>query len=69
MGCVTFARGGEPVGQLCPAGRSAPPEIHGAEGELWRAIFAAACAAAGAAVTRAEGRAAGRRARCLERAV
>jgi len=54
MGCVTFARGGEPVGQLCPAGRSAPPEIHGAEGELWRAIFAEACAAAGLEVTRAE---------------
>jgi len=30
------------------------PRIHGAEGELWRAIFAEACAAAGLAVTRAE---------------
>jgi len=33
---------------------AAHPMIHGAEGELWRAIFAEACAAAGAVVTRAE---------------
>jgi hypothetical protein len=30
------------------------PLIHGAEGELWRAIFAEACGAAGVTVTRAE---------------
>jgi hypothetical protein len=30
------------------------PLIHGAEGELWRAIFAEACAAAGVPVRRAE---------------
>jgi hypothetical protein len=33
---------------------AAHPMIHGAEGELWRAIFAEACTAAGLAVTRAE---------------
>src|SRR5215468_10826191 len=33
---------------------AAHPMIHGAEGELWRAIFAEACAAAGLVVTRAE---------------
>jgi len=33
---------------------AAHPMIHGAEGELWRAIFGEACAAAGVAVTRAE---------------
>lgn len=33
---------------------AAHPMIHGAEGELWRAIFADACAAAGLEVTRAE---------------
>ena len=33
---------------------AAHPMIHGAEGELWRAIFAEACGAAGASVTRAE---------------
>jgi hypothetical protein len=32
---------------------AAHPLIHGAEGELWRAIFAEACAARGLAVTRA----------------
>jgi hypothetical protein len=32
---------------------AAHPTIHGAEGELWRAIFAEACAARGVAVTRA----------------
>src|SRR5215475_4430731 len=30
------------------------PMIHGAEGELWRAIFAEACGAAGVTVARAE---------------
>lgn len=41
---------------LAPVDRivAAHPMIHGAEGELWRAIFAEACAAAGLAVTRAE---------------
>jgi hypothetical protein len=41
---------------LAPVDRiiAAHPMIHGAEGELWRAIFADACAAAGVAVTRAE---------------
>jgi hypothetical protein len=33
---------------------AAHPMIHGAEGELWRAIFAEACAAGGATVARAE---------------
>jgi hypothetical protein len=33
---------------------AAHPMIHGAEGELWRAIFAEACMAAGLAVTRAD---------------
>jgi hypothetical protein len=33
---------------------AAHPRIHGAEGELWRAIFGEACAAAGLAVSRAE---------------
>lgn len=32
---------------------AAHPLIHGAEGELWRAIFAEACAGGGGAVTRA----------------
>src|SRR5262245_6954033 len=32
----------------------AHPMIHGAEGELWRAIFAEACAAAGVSATRAD---------------
>src|SRR5262249_53513723 len=42
--------------ELAPVDRivAAHPLIHGAEGELWRAIFAEACAAAGLAVTRAE---------------
>ena len=41
---------------LAPVDRivAAHPMIHGAEGELWRAIFAEACVAGGAAVTRAE---------------
>jgi len=41
---------------LAPVDRiiAAHPMIHGAEGELWRAIFAEACAADGVAVTRAE---------------
>src|SRR5262245_29669193 len=41
---------------LAPVDRivAAHPMIHGAEGELWRAIFAERCAASGAAVTRAE---------------
>jgi len=41
---------------LAPVDRivAAHPMIHGAEGGLWRAIFAEACAAAGVAVTRAE---------------
>ena len=41
---------------LAPVDRivAAHPMIHGAEGELWRAIFAEACAAAGLAVERAE---------------
>lgn len=41
---------------LAPVDRivAAHPMIHGAEGELWRAIFAEACAEAGIAVTRAE---------------
>jgi len=33
---------------------AAHPMIHGAEGELWRALFAEACAARGLRVTRAE---------------
>jgi hypothetical protein len=41
---------------LAPVDRivAAHPMIHGAEGELWRAIFAEACGAGGVAVTRAE---------------
>jgi hypothetical protein len=41
---------------LAPVDRvvAAHPMIHGAEGELWRAIFAEACGAPGIAVTRAE---------------
>lgn len=39
---------------LAPVDRiiAAHPMIHGAEGELWRAIFAEACGAPGVAVTR-----------------
>jgi hypothetical protein len=39
-----------PVDQIV----AAHPRIHGAEGELWRAIFAEVCAAAGVTVARAE---------------
>ncbi|TMQ20678.1 MAG: hypothetical protein E6J91_03405 [Deltaproteobacteria bacterium] len=41
---------------LAPVERivAAHPRIHGAEGELWREIFAEACTAAGIAITRAE---------------
>jgi hypothetical protein len=41
---------------LAPVDRivAAHPMIHGAEGELWRAIFAEVCAAAGLTVTRAD---------------
>jgi hypothetical protein len=41
---------------LAPVDRivAAHPMIHGAEGELWRAIFAEACAAGDSEVTRAE---------------
>jgi len=42
------------IAPLAPLERivAAHPMIHGAEGELWRAIFAEACAAAGLAATR-----------------
>jgi hypothetical protein len=41
---------------LAPVDRivAAHPMVHGAEGELWRAIFAEACAAAGLEVVRAD---------------
>ncbi len=56
---LTGVRGAIVLGKqttLAPVDRivAVHPMIHGAEGELWRAIFAEACAAAGLAVTRAE---------------